>query len=440
MRKAEHLFISYASEDSVFADWLARKLACEGYLVWFDRLKLLGGESYPKDIDNAIKTLTFRLIAILSRNSILKSKPIKERTLALNIGQERDFDFLIPVNLDGLEATELDWMSSDLTFIPFQNNWQSGLSKLLKKLQSINTPKTQLNGLQLAARSYEITQPSQKSECLISNVMPCREIPAILYLHKLGVSLRNPKNNDLDNNWAFYIVNDKCVLSFQPPPVDLELANNIHSESHSISQPEISGINTANIVSRLLYKSVWNEFLRLGCKPTPDGDYLYFPNTVFPDNRIKFENYNGRLSRVSVSGKRTFMSGGQRTSYYYHLCPFFRIRRDLHYPFCLQLNPRIFFTDINGMPLPPRSASSRRKKITRWWFNHQWASRTLAIQYFLMNGKEQVIIDNRMNGQSIVFEKVMRCSVPVGIEEDKPELPDEIIDVSDQDIIDGEND
>jgi hypothetical protein len=95
----EHLLISYASEDWVFADWLALKLASEGYEVWYDRLKLLGGESYPRDTTKAIRNQTFRVIALLSRNSIAKLDPVKERTLALNIAKERNIDFLIPLSL-----------------------------------------------------------------------------------------------------------------------------------------------------------------------------------------------------------------------------------------------------------------------------------------------------------------------------------------------------
>ena len=37
----DHIFISYATEQSALCDWLARKLASEGYAVWYDRLKLL---------------------------------------------------------------------------------------------------------------------------------------------------------------------------------------------------------------------------------------------------------------------------------------------------------------------------------------------------------------------------------------------------------------
>ena len=77
------------------------------------------GKSYPLDIDCALKAQTFRAPALLSHSS-LKLNPRKERTLALNIARERNCEFVIPLNVDGLKPTELDWMTSDLTFVPFK--------------------------------------------------------------------------------------------------------------------------------------------------------------------------------------------------------------------------------------------------------------------------------------------------------------------------------
>ena len=119
----DHLFINYASEDGVLAEWLTLRLAAEGYKVWCDKVKLLGGESYPVDVDLGIKESTFRLISLLSKHSLKKPNPLKERTLAINLGKERKIDFVIPLNVDGLSPTQLDWMTNDLTFIPFHQSW-----------------------------------------------------------------------------------------------------------------------------------------------------------------------------------------------------------------------------------------------------------------------------------------------------------------------------
>ena len=60
---ADHLFISYAWEDAALAEWLTLQLTNLGYAVWCDRFELLGGESYPRDIDAAIKDRRFRVLA-----------------------------------------------------------------------------------------------------------------------------------------------------------------------------------------------------------------------------------------------------------------------------------------------------------------------------------------------------------------------------------------
>jgi hypothetical protein len=79
---ATHLFISYAVEDATLARWLARKVAARGHPVWFDQMKLLGGEPWPQTIDDAIKHRTFRMLALISEHSLRKPKPTGERTLA----------------------------------------------------------------------------------------------------------------------------------------------------------------------------------------------------------------------------------------------------------------------------------------------------------------------------------------------------------------------
>ena len=66
---ADHLFISYAWEDRVIADWLTLRLTAAGYRVWCDRFKMLGGERFPEHIDEAIKNQTFRMLQGCSRST-----------------------------------------------------------------------------------------------------------------------------------------------------------------------------------------------------------------------------------------------------------------------------------------------------------------------------------------------------------------------------------
>jgi len=50
------IFVSHANpEDNLFTRWLALRLAREGYPVWSDLTKLLGGEDFWRDIEVAIR-------------------------------------------------------------------------------------------------------------------------------------------------------------------------------------------------------------------------------------------------------------------------------------------------------------------------------------------------------------------------------------------------
>jgi hypothetical protein len=63
------IFISHANpEDNLFAQWLALRLAGDGYPVWCDLTKLLGGEDFWRDIETAIRERTAKFLYILSKD------------------------------------------------------------------------------------------------------------------------------------------------------------------------------------------------------------------------------------------------------------------------------------------------------------------------------------------------------------------------------------
>ena len=188
----DHLFISYAIEDSALAEWLTLKLTNEGYLVWCDKIQLFGGESYPRDIDIAIRKKTYRFIALLSKYSINKPNPRRERTLAFKLGDERKEDFLIPINVDGMKSTELDWMTIDRTYISFYNNWREGLQQLLNKLSLVNTPKFLINGKNnVAAYFLERSFIKHEKETLCTNCLNIIQIPKRIMKYKINAKISN---------------------------------------------------------------------------------------------------------------------------------------------------------------------------------------------------------------------------------------------------------
>lgn len=409
----DHLFISYATEDWPFAEWLTRQLTAKGYSVWCDRFKLLGGESYPKDIDQALKTGAFRVLGVLSRFSINKANPIKERTMALNLAKSLKIDdFLIPINLDGLAPTDLDWMTNDITFIPFSESWAEGLRQLLKKLQTINAPQPLERGKQIAIETF-IPGPLLASipEYIRSNLLPLLAIPQMIKKVSLVSPILKIERAIASKVWAHWFVSDQIFLSFHNPPTQAFEHSRIRSieEFESIRQVELCGIPMGNLHSSLIDKSLRVKCLQKGLRQTPDYKTFYFPDGLVQGNKLIFESYTGKAAWILTTGQRSYRKAGVPQKYVYHLGLKFRVRKDIGSVYYVQLVPTVHFSDLAGNALPDRSAASRRKQISRAWRNHQWFMRFLALSSFLADGSAEIVIGDaseyplRISGQSVML-------------------------------------
>ena len=413
----EHLFISYASEDWTLADWLALKLASEGYKVWYDRIKLLGGESYPRDITAAIKNQTFRVLALLSRNSIEKPNPVKERTLALNIAKDRKVDFLIPINVDGLKPTELDFMTSDLTFISFNESWYEGFCGVLKKLQQIHAPMNQIMGRQLISDwLLNEEQPKKKPETIWSNLIPVLEIPN--YIRKYNV-IPEVDIESVYPNWPFVRHNENTVWAFGLPdtsPINyLEEAERINLRYRKL----YPGNAVRNILTDLIHQSIKLRGLRKGLKHT-EG-FLYFPDKLLSKNKLPFTRYDRKKSYVKVVGERKFRITQHGITFYersrYHLVPNFKFLIDRFDVPLIRLRIGIFWTNLGGEPLEAKKSNRRRKALCKNWWNYEWLSRVMAILQWLGDGNEDNnIIETDSGNLRIGFQPILFDS-DVGIDE-----------------------
>ncbi|MBI4539883.1 MAG: toll/interleukin-1 receptor domain-containing protein [Gemmatimonadetes bacterium] len=395
MTEQDHLFISYATEDGVLAEWLALRLTAEGYKVWIDRFELLGGEPYPRDIDGAIKHRTFRLIHLVSRHSRDKPNPTKERTLALNLGRERNEDFLIPLNVGGLRATELNWMLSDLTYIPFFESWARGLGQLLKKLGRLNAPKSAVDGPRVAASTFlrdDVLQDTE--ETLYSNLVPVLEAPDVVHRFHLSRAVSLLEARQLEHAWPHYLLESADGLrkrwyafAFEPPP-ELGIPNlRAYKAGGAVwnEVEEIHGMPSWQIVKPLLRKTLHVGCLRRGLLLSDQPSYLFFPNGLLNDDKIWFRSYTGRKTYTQVTGLRRFRG---RDQFRYHLGFTFDILRLPGAQLVAKVRVRLRITDDKGNLLPAVSALARRKAITRTWFNHELLTRQLAVLSFLGDGDQ----------------------------------------------------
>jgi hypothetical protein len=371
-----HLFISYAVEDSLFVDWLCLRLLNEGYDVWCDRLKLLGGESYPRDIDAAISTAAFRFIAVLSGNSIQKVNPVKERTAALAIARERKENFVIPLNLDGLGASELGWMQSDLTYIPF-GDWKQGFAQLLKNLETAGAPKSAAP-TSVAALLQSAKCVNSAPEILWSTLVPIKRIPSRLYRYEHNVAMTPSNALRAAAAWPYCRENASVCWSFQAPPAELlEEYRFVHRGTcdgwRSASGPDL---NFYNIGKKVINSTLFHSLLSAGLRYDADNRYVYVPNEKRFE-RLTFSTPAG-ASWIKAVGLRSFWTTQGRDSVRYHLSPALSAWLDFCGQDAVCVRIRLYLTQLDGTPIKPSLMQSRRKVICKSWWNHQWLSRIFA--------------------------------------------------------------
>ncbi len=331
----DHLFISYATEDWLFVEWLALRLTAEGYKVWCDRIKLLGGESYPQDIDAAIKWRTFRFLTVLTQHSINKPNPLKERTLALNLAKERNENFVVPINLDGISATDIGWMVSDLTFIPFYLGWADGLKQLLKLLDEANAPREFPDGRAAAAGKD-------------------------IYRYETTVFVPEDDRLELLKRWP-HINEGQIFWAFERPPqeFDVKYKFNDRGRRDNWNMMRSNDAGLRQLAVRLLNESLKSIALSRGLKLSPDGKACYFPDGLVPNNRLNFEGYGRKRTWVAPVGVRTFNTVTGKESVRYHLVPHMRVWLDHELGCVILVRVHLFLTNMDGQVIEGKAALRR---------------------------------------------------------------------------------
>ena len=122
------VFVSHANpENNDFSRWLSLQLGKQGYPVWCDLTRLLGGEDFWSDIEIAIRDGTAKFLYVLSRDSNQKDGPLQELSVALAAARQKGLrDFVIPLRIDDLPYQDINIQLNRLNAIDFSGSWAVG--------------------------------------------------------------------------------------------------------------------------------------------------------------------------------------------------------------------------------------------------------------------------------------------------------------------------
>ena len=427
----DHIFISYATEQSALCDWLARRLAAEGYAIWCDRQKLLGGENWPNDIDAAIDERTFRMLALLSRDSVKKPNPQGEWLKGIAIGKKLGIDdFVIPLNTDGLRSDEIPWNLQPINYIPFTPSWAEGLASLLKKLSSLGAPRALRDGPRVAVESIVARNAVRdEPEILLSNCFEITQIPRLIRKYKLtSGKLSTDERRALQRKWACYNVSSTLVLAFDDPPSTVTACYKFQrfSQVPWRNTELVNGIDTRNLVVSLIHKCLHRLLEAKGIAYCDDRRQWYIPCGLLEDDRVIFTYPGGKKSWFKGVGERTYRVIKGKEVYRYHLSPSFTVLRDQADPFVLLLKNRVYLTDTNGDSLDKTKIISRRKHLCRTWFNSQWGARTLGIAQLLADEDMHIRFGPEGEQQLVINAMPIVPNAPQRIHDQLVDEPDDI--------------
>jgi hypothetical protein len=357
------------------------------------------------------------MLHLLSKHSLGKEGPAKERQLALAISKEREEDFLIPLRMEALANSDLPWQLTDINLIGFEN-WANGLKQLLKKLSDAGYPKPILKeGMYIAANSFLLSEAIVDAEKILkSNCLPFDTIPEAINRYRLSRPLLKVEEMELSDLWAFHKIDDETLLAFtRPPRHDLPRLKISQAGSASWKDvPDIDGIRPRDVVTTLLKKSLICKGVELGLVHEKESEILFFPRGLLEKDRLRFMSYRGRKTHFTVVGSVKFGNGRA----HYRLGLAISVRRDVIHGFVALTKVRIHIVAENGEPVSPKRSLPRRKKIVKSWWNHHWLSRQMAIWSYLAQGTERITIGREKREQIVLLSSPVTGEVPFSVNEE----------------------
>ncbi len=407
-QERDTLLLSHANpEDNEFTRWLALQLANEGYRVWCDLTKLLGGEVFWDNIEEVIKSRAAKLLFVLSRTSNSKDGPLKELHFAQGVAKKQKLkDFVIPLQIDDLPHGDITIEITRVNTVPLASSWAAGLAKLLEKLEEDGVPKDPKFN-RTAVSDWWRTQFSaeqglrREPEEYLSNWFPVA-LPTHIHFHalsrtsigKLEVAEVLPYPAVHDGNLLITFADAADFEGKLGPEMYIAKAGDPLVVSDLLAEPKtIFGKH----LFRLL-RLAWEQMLLERKLPVYDlankAKCFYFPKGRVPGDKVFFIGADGQKTHRAMVGFRTRTNPATGVS----------IRRFWH--FAIQARPlvhpmlayifksHVLFTN-NGTTIwesKRRLAAARRNQCKSWW-NDEWRDRTLAAAAYLCDGADTISVE-----------------------------------------------
>lgn len=446
------VFISHATpQDNDFVLWLGARLASSGYLIWSDLTKLIGGETHWDNIASAIRDRSIKFISVCSAAAFPKNGWKDELSLALSVERTKELgDFVIPVRLDGTPWSEFPVEIIRRNGIDFHGGWQTGLGRLLKKLDADAVPK------KVSVDTTAISQWSSSllnmdgdlaytDETLVSNVVEILESPKAMIVSRLRYGASAPPSElmrwpaELKQNWAYSFARlDQSEDGLFAPASQLELGEFVTrgDPQHGLTQQEAYNI-AANLLRQQVSKAIASRGLS-PCAFANGGVGHFLPaqeQEISP--RVRFTDPWG------VPESRALNGYSPKNKVFWHFAP--EISIQVGRTLSASCHSHVVFTEDGCNVIDDAKLAHRlRRRFCKNWWQDRWRGMTLAYLSYLADGKalfdvplSDTVTMSLSLSPTLFISPVTASSPDLGTED----VPEDVeIDVDDEFDVDEEDD
>jgi hypothetical protein len=444
------LFISHATpEDNELARWLSLRLAAEGYPVWCDLTKLLGGEPFWKEIEQAIRHRTRKFIFILSKASNEKQGTRDELDLALTVKKQLNDDhFIIPLRSDDLPHSEMNIRIHGLNAIDFSKDWMPSLKLLTERLEEDAVKKDARFGVDSVAVWWrqnfgENEGVREREDVYLSNTLLVQDYPEEIQV--IGLEEQPSENLNPELSPFPVAAHKRFLVSFSKPRELLPFieGHKLHFQEGNSTYKTLEffreGIShlidakhARNLVYYLIRQSLDRFAASKGLKSYQMANkrlFYWFPENLTPNDKITFKRGDDIKAWRQVVGKSAKTKDGVVFIRNWHFGLEFKpqIGRDLF----VSVLPHVCFSE-NGTPYDnPKKQHRLRRSQCKSWYNDDWRDRILATLWFLSDGTESITVPLGGESSLKLSSQLERLISPVTHEKVIESIDAEIVDEMD---------
>jgi hypothetical protein len=401
------IFVSHANpEDNEFARWITLQLANEGYPVWCDQTKLLGGEKFWEDIEDAIKNHTVKFLFVLTHAANEKRGTKDELDCAIGVEKKHPElpDFIIPLKLDDLPYDDVFISIRRLNHIDFRSSWANGLAKLLEKLAEDQVPKSPSFNPEAVAtwwRSQVDFSAEQglieKPDVHLSNWFPVTGLPEHLFRHSVtrrgigkiefnAANYTHPAANDTELSFLSFAEAEHFADQL-PPQHFIESTSTVSLQSiRDRTGPRGYPALLTQILrmawERMMAKSALQQY-----EMSSRSQCFYFRQNTVKDDRLYFEGVDDKRAYRDVIGYATKL--GRKRYWHYGI----NAKPTLYPEIQFVVKGHVLFSDDGSKIWDSKEklAKARRNQCKNWW-NDEWRDRMLAVMAYLGNDEGNISI------------------------------------------------